>query len=186
MLGSSSGTRSSSVSAPAPPHVSHTTLPPPKHSEHFVRTTPVPLQMSHSTTPLSVVSLPVPLHSSHFDGREPEPLHLPQLTSPLPLQVLHAKNENTDLNQTVGRLTNGTQRGAFEHFAKTTKSVELKTDYPPLRGFNCLNELSVTVGRRPLYKRSLGLHEPKRCVTDSRFDARCLRFSILGNSLGSL
>jgi hypothetical protein len=59
---------------------------------------PEPLQMSHSKMPFSVVSLPVPLHSSHLPGMEPVPLHLPQLTSPLPLQVLHAKNGNPDLN----------------------------------------------------------------------------------------
>jgi hypothetical protein len=98
VLGGSSGTRSSSVPPPVPPHISQTNFPPPKQSGHFDWTIPVPLQMSHSTTPFSVVSLPVPLHSSHFDGMEPVPLHLPQLTSPLPLQVLHAKNENTDLN----------------------------------------------------------------------------------------
>jgi hypothetical protein len=65
----------------------------------LVWTIPVPLQMSHSTTPFSVVSLPVPLHSSHLEGKEPVPLHLLQLTSPSPLQVGHTKNENTDLNR---------------------------------------------------------------------------------------
>jgi len=99
----------SSVSPPVPPHASHTTRPPPKHSGHFVCTIPVPLQMSHSITPFSVVSLPVPLHSSHLAGMKPVPLHLPQLTSPLPLQLLHAKNQNPDLNQSVGRFTEPTR-----------------------------------------------------------------------------
>lgn len=96
LLGGSSGMISSVP--PVPPHASQTSLPPPKQSGHFVCTTPVPLQMSHSTTPFGVVSLPVPLHSSHLEGIEPVPLHLAQLTSPLPLHVAQTKNENTDLN----------------------------------------------------------------------------------------
>jgi len=90
--------RSSSVPPPIPPHASQTNFPPPKQSGHLVWTMPVPLQISHSTTPFSVFSLPVPLHSSHLEGKEPVPLHLEHLTSPLPLQVGQTKNENTDLN----------------------------------------------------------------------------------------
>jgi hypothetical protein len=71
-------------------------------------TTPLPLQISHSTTPFSVVSFPVPLHSSHLAGIEPLPLHLLQLTSPVPLQVVHTKIENLNLTYPVSRLTEGT------------------------------------------------------------------------------
>jgi hypothetical protein len=76
---------------PVPPHASQTSLPPPKHSLHLIEIRPVPLQMSHSSMPFSVVSLPVPLHSSHFAGIEPVPLHLAQATSPSPLQIAHTK-----------------------------------------------------------------------------------------------
>jgi hypothetical protein len=82
---------------PVPSQASQTTLPPPKHSLHLMDTTPLPLQMSHSITPFSVVSLPVPLHSSHLTGIEPVPLHLVQLTSPSPLQVVQTKIENLTL-----------------------------------------------------------------------------------------
>ncbi len=95
---------------PVPPHASQTSLPPPKHSLHLVETTPLPLQISHSTTPFSVVSFPVPLHSSHFVGILPVPLHLPQLTSPVPLHVVHTKIENLNLTNPVSRLTEATRQ----------------------------------------------------------------------------
>ena len=90
----SGGTSMSLSLPPVPPHASQASLPPPKHSLHLMETTPLPLQISHSTTPFSVVSFPVPLHSSHLAGIEPVPLHLPQLTSPVPLHVVHTKMEN--------------------------------------------------------------------------------------------
>jgi hypothetical protein len=71
-------------------------------------TTPLPLQMSHSNTPFSVVSFPVPLHSSHLVGIEPVPLHLVQATSPSPLHVVQTKIENLTLTYPVSRLTEAT------------------------------------------------------------------------------
>jgi hypothetical protein len=71
--------------------------------------TPLPLQISHSSTPFSVVSFPVALHSSHLAGTDPVPLHFPQLISPVPLQVVHTKMENLILTYPVSRLTGATQ-----------------------------------------------------------------------------
>jgi hypothetical protein len=94
---------------PVPSHASQTTLPPPKHSLHLMDTTPLPLQMSHSIMPFSVVSFPVPLHSSHLAGIEPVPLHFVQLTSPSPLQVVQTKIENLNLTDPVSRSTSAPQ-----------------------------------------------------------------------------
>jgi hypothetical protein len=94
---------------PVPSHASQTSLPPPKHSLHLMDTTPLPLQMSHSNTPFSVVSFPVPLHSSHLAGIEPVPLHFVQLTSPSPLQVVQTKIENLNLTYPVSRLRRAMQ-----------------------------------------------------------------------------